>query len=190
MPSPLNGDFATIFNWLPTAALILSKDGEAVAANDAFVAMAGVPRAAMLGAGWLDVVEPRDRHALEVSLGQTGRSSAANRTCLLTGHRLSIWQWRPWRGELLIACVTESSIAGAEFEPGPAEEALLVDLFAYLVQRIFWVGADVQSLIGEWGAMDERLTAVAVELESIVHDASSAMFKNIADDMMRLNLPY
>jgi PAS domain-containing protein len=188
VPSPLNGDFAAIFNWLPAPALILSKDGEAVAVNDAFVVMAGMPRAAMLGAGWLDVVEPADRDALKISVGQAG-AGAANRTSLLTGQRLSTWRWRHWRGDLLIACVTDSSIADREFEPDLDEEVFLADFFGHLAHRIFGIGAYVQSLIGERGpAMDARLAAAVAELESIVHDAHSTMSKSIASDMSGLKI--
>jgi GGDEF domain-containing protein len=98
-------------DWLPLASLVLTFDGSAVGANQAWAALSAAPAETARGDGWLRVVEPLDREPLRARLREAaavGESGCADfRLAGVAGERWSRWWWRPGPARRLIVCVTD-----------------------------------------------------------------------------------
>ncbi len=175
------GELAGLLDALPVASLMLSADGKALVANQAFATLVGLPSAAVLGEGWLDMVEPASRSAVEAALRVGAADNKAGyfdcRMMTATEWRLCRFQWRPWSDGRLIACVTGSG-GGHETWPLAVEDGNLADAVALVVHRIFSVGLDLQSMVSRADReMAERLARAVTELDLIIRDTRSTIFR-------------
>jgi GGDEF domain-containing protein len=104
-------EMTAALDWLPLASLVLTSDGSALGANQAWTALSAAPAEAARGDGWLRVVEPLDREPLRARLREAaavGESGCADfRLAGAAGERWSRWWWRPGPARRLIACVTD-----------------------------------------------------------------------------------
>ncbi len=180
----------TWIGWLPVPALILTSDGTAVAANDAWAALSPVSAD---GEGWLQAVGPALRPALMASLrlaAAAAESGTADcRVAGTAGGRWSRWWWRPAPQQHLVVCAAvidegqpasfglghngDSPAALAAWStPGPQAGSELAEA---VIHRIFRAGlmlASAASLL-DGSAAAGTLRAVA-ELDELVRDIRRA----------------
>jgi PAS domain-containing protein len=96
-------------DWLPVASLLLTEDGSALVANEAWTDLSGVQAEDSLRRAWLDAVEPLHRALLMARLREaatSGRAGSADfRLDHKAGGRLSRWWWRLGPAGRLVLCV-------------------------------------------------------------------------------------
>jgi GGDEF domain-containing protein len=96
---------------LPVPSLVLTSDGTALGANEAWAALSAAPSEVARGEGWLGIVDPLDRGPLRgrlseaAAVGQAG--SADFQLAGPAGGRLSRWWWRPGPAGRLLVCVAD-----------------------------------------------------------------------------------
>src|SRR5215469_203878 len=78
--SPAMRQLTSVLNWLPAASLLLAGDGTAVAANESWAAVSGIPAAESQGDGWQRAVDPRDRPTLHALIVDAAASRLAGAT--------------------------------------------------------------------------------------------------------------
>jgi diguanylate cyclase (GGDEF)-like protein/PAS domain S-box-containing protein len=104
----------------PLALVVVDDDGSATGVNEAWLALSGLSRAASLGGGWADAVEPSHRGALVERLraaqaatrrGAAAAHRAGSTECRLAvdgrGGRWTRWWWHPGASGGLVVCVAD-----------------------------------------------------------------------------------
>lgn len=107
---------------LPSAVLLLARDGRASHANAAFCRLTGLGAEAARGAGWQQLLTDPDRAALLGALVQGEHLSLPLHLCSPGGHdgmRREVWvdcvaQWRPSRGRWVCVLHDVSATRQAE----------------------------------------------------------------------------
>ena len=103
-------ELTAALDWLPLAALVLTPDGTALAANEAWAKLSEAPAEAARGDGWLRVVVPPDRGPLRALLRQAPPGETGWGDFRLAGpvrERWSRWRWLPGPAGRLIVCVAD-----------------------------------------------------------------------------------
>ncbi|MGE5287172.1 MAG: hypothetical protein ACM3ML_08230 [Micromonosporaceae bacterium] len=185
----------TWLDWLPIPALILSSEGSAVAANQAWDAL--LPGASDADR-WLEAVEPPFRTALWARLRLAAAAGEPGHTdCQVTGphgSQWSRWWWHPAPPQRLVICVAvlddgpagAAPLARGDAAGLPAPENIAAapgvrmspDQAMSTIQRIFEAGMALESAAS---LLDGPLATLALhamdDLDQLVHHIRSAILK-------------
>jgi PAS domain-containing protein len=183
-------DLVAALEWLPLASLILTDDGTAVAANQAWAALSAAPLTTAHGDGWLRIVEPEDRGRLRARLLAATDGQVESADCRLTAgasrRRWSRWWWRPGPAGQVIACVAEldgrqapdPAPAFSELRPGAGDETSVAEALGLVVHRLFDIGLEVQSAASRTdGPVADHLQSAVDKLDELIRDARAAAFR-------------
>jgi PAS domain-containing protein len=164
-------------DWLPVASLLVTSDGEAFWANQAWVTLTGAPDRDSAREGWLTLLDPHDRAELLTLLRSAaeGRSAGSAEFRILTpgAATWTEWSWRPGPPGLLAVSV----VSLGEFRPRDDWSADLTDLANMVAHRLSGVGLLVRSAAGyaddHWRV---RLENAVDDLDLLIRDVRSAIF--------------
>lgn len=113
VPAPSDGSAAAAvpLESLPLASLVIDGQGTVTAVNTAWAALSRLDRAASLGHGWLESIEPLDRRLIRDRVrSAAARRQAGSAECRLTGpeeQRWTRWWWQPTPTGGLVVCVAD-----------------------------------------------------------------------------------
>jgi hypothetical protein len=173
--SPAVRQLTSVLNWLASASLLLAGDGTAVAANESWAFVSGVPAADSRGDGWLQAVDPRDRPSLHALIMDAAATRLAGATDCRIGpdgaESWSRWCWGPGPAGGLIVSVVSFDVART-CEDRLAAIGGLADMVAH---RLFRVGLVMQSAAQAASQPWQRLLREAGdEVDSVIRDVRSA----------------
>ena len=181
LPSADMPDMTAAIEVVPVACLVVDQDGAAVAANQAWAALSGIPVDDALRDGWLQAIDALDRMALRALVQDAAvggiDGSGYFRIAVPGAEQWSRWAWGPLPPRRLI--VTVMGVADAMPGDGSKQPATAVEVANMVAHRLFGVGLLMQSAAaGADPRGRSRIEEAIGEIDSVIRDVRALLFRD------------